>query len=131
MAWGRGRSKFEFAERRGDVLLLEREVPLGRIEGQVVDEQGTIKQGASVHIRLADEPSQYFGLLTDEQGRYALSLPVGHYQVEWGVQYRQRKAVEVKAGETVIQNGTRHAWRNPSSEPCQIIGLLVGAERSY
>ncbi len=38
--------------------------------------------------------------------------------------------VEVKAGDAVIQNGTRHAWRNPGSEPCKIIGLLVGAERS-
>jgi mannose-6-phosphate isomerase-like protein (cupin superfamily) len=35
--------------------------------------------------------------------------------------------VEVHAGDTVIQNGTRHAWRNRGSEPCRIVVVLVGA----
>lgn len=35
----------------------------------------------------------------------------------------------LKAGDCVIQNGTRHAWRNRSSEKCVIAVALVGAER--
>ena len=35
--------------------------------------------------------------------------------------------VEVGPGDAVIQNGTRHAWRNPYDEPCQMVVVLVGA----
>jgi mannose-6-phosphate isomerase-like protein (cupin superfamily) len=37
--------------------------------------------------------------------------------------------VLLKAGDCVIQNGTRHAWHNRSSEKCVIGVALVGAER--
>lgn len=39
------------------------------------------------------------------------------------------KAVLVKAGDSVIQNGTRHAWRNRSDEPCVLAAVMIGAER--
>lgn len=38
--------------------------------------------------------------------------------------------VLLKAGDCVVQNGTRHAWRNRSSQNCVIAGTSVGAERS-
>jgi mannose-6-phosphate isomerase-like protein (cupin superfamily) len=38
--------------------------------------------------------------------------------------------VELGPGDTVVQNGTRHAWRNPFSEPCRMVVFLVGAERT-
>ncbi len=34
---------------------------------------------------------------------------------------------ELSAGDTVVQNGTRHAWRNPYDEPCLMVGVIVGA----
>jgi hypothetical protein len=37
--------------------------------------------------------------------------------------------VLLKAGDCVIQNGTRHAWHNRSSEKCIIAFSLVGADR--
>lgn len=37
--------------------------------------------------------------------------------------------VELGPGDTVVQNGTRHAWRNPFEEPCQLVVVLVGAHR--
>jgi quercetin dioxygenase-like cupin family protein len=37
--------------------------------------------------------------------------------------------VHLKAGDTVIQSGTRHAWRNHGSEPCRMVVCLVGAHR--
>jgi mannose-6-phosphate isomerase-like protein (cupin superfamily) len=38
--------------------------------------------------------------------------------------------VHLRAGDTVVQNGTRHAWRNKSSEPCRMVVFLLGAHRS-
>jgi mannose-6-phosphate isomerase-like protein (cupin superfamily) len=40
------------------------------------------------------------------------------------------KEVHLRAGDCVIQNGTRHAWRNRTSEPTLIFVTLLGAERS-
>lgn len=34
---------------------------------------------------------------------------------------------ELGPGDTVIQNGTRHAWRNPYDETCVLVVVLVGA----
>lgn len=35
----------------------------------------------------------------------------------------------VKAGDVVIQNGTRHAWRNKTDQPCVMAVSLIGAPR--
>jgi mannose-6-phosphate isomerase-like protein (cupin superfamily) len=35
--------------------------------------------------------------------------------------------VRLKRGEAFVQNGTRHAWRNPSSSPATLAVVLVGA----
>ncbi|MFF0490479.1 cupin domain-containing protein [Nocardia sp. NPDC004068] len=35
----------------------------------------------------------------------------------------------LRAGDVVVQNGTRHGWRNHGTEPCVIVGVAVGAER--
>ena len=32
-------------------------------------------------------------------------------------------------GDTVVQNGTRHAWRNKGRKPCRLVFCLVGAHR--
>lgn len=37
--------------------------------------------------------------------------------------------VLLKQGDTYIQNGTRHAWRNRSDAPCVIAVVMVGAVR--
>lgn len=34
---------------------------------------------------------------------------------------------ELRPGDTVVQNGTRHAWRNPYDEPCLMVVVIVGA----
>ena len=39
------------------------------------------------------------------------------------------KEVLIKAGDTVVQNGTRHAWHNKGSEPCSMLVCLIGAHR--
>lgn len=37
--------------------------------------------------------------------------------------------VELGPGDTVVQSGTRHAWRNRGDEPCTMVVVLVGAHR--
>jgi mannose-6-phosphate isomerase-like protein (cupin superfamily) len=37
------------------------------------------------------------------------------------------QTVPLNAGDCVVQNGTRHAWRNTSSAPCLMAYALVGA----
>lgn len=39
------------------------------------------------------------------------------------------KQVLLKAGDCVVQNGTRHAWHNRSAEKCVIAVCLLGAQR--
>jgi mannose-6-phosphate isomerase-like protein (cupin superfamily) len=36
--------------------------------------------------------------------------------------------VNLAAGDTLVQNGTRHAWRNPFDEPCVLVIVLIGAQ---
>ena len=38
--------------------------------------------------------------------------------------------VHLRAGDCVVQNGTRHAWRNRSSEPAVLFVALLGATRA-
>lgn len=38
--------------------------------------------------------------------------------------------VTLKPGDTVVQNGTRHAWRNRTSEPAVLVVVLIGAKRN-
>jgi len=39
--------------------------------------------------------------------------------------------IVLKAGDCVIQNGTRHAWHNRSSQRCVVAFSLVGAQREH
>lgn len=39
------------------------------------------------------------------------------------------ETVRLRAGDTLVQNGTRHAWHNRGTEPCVVVACLVGAER--
>ena len=38
--------------------------------------------------------------------------------------------VELGPGDTVVQNGTRHAWRNPFDAPCVMVVVLSGAHHA-
>lgn len=38
--------------------------------------------------------------------------------------------IHLRAGDTVVQNGTRHNWHNRGTVPCQMVLCMVGASRS-
>jgi mannose-6-phosphate isomerase-like protein (cupin superfamily) len=35
----------------------------------------------------------------------------------------------LRCGDTLVQNGTRHAWRNRSGQPCRLLVVMLGAAR--
>jgi hypothetical protein len=37
--------------------------------------------------------------------------------------------VSLRQGDCVVQNGTRHRWRNPLPEPCLMAFISVGGKR--
>ena len=39
------------------------------------------------------------------------------------------KEVHLKAGDSVVQNGTRHAWINRSNDICVLFAVMIGAKR--
>jgi mannose-6-phosphate isomerase-like protein (cupin superfamily) len=39
------------------------------------------------------------------------------------------RTVHLRQGDCVVQNGTRHRWRNPLSEPCLMAFVLIGGVR--
>lgn len=38
--------------------------------------------------------------------------------------------IHLRQGDTIVQNGTRHRWRNPLAEPCLMAFISVGGKRS-
>jgi hypothetical protein len=38
--------------------------------------------------------------------------------------------VTLRTGDTVVQNGTRHRWKNPFEEPCLLAVFLIGAHHA-
>jgi hypothetical protein len=38
--------------------------------------------------------------------------------------------VTLRAGDTVVQNGTRHSWQNHGTVPCEIVVFVLGVERN-
>jgi quercetin dioxygenase-like cupin family protein len=37
--------------------------------------------------------------------------------------------VQLRQGDCVVQNGTRHAWRNKATQPCVMAAAAIGAQR--
>lgn len=38
--------------------------------------------------------------------------------------------VHLKTGDSLVQNGVRHAWRNHGAKPCSLVVTIVGAEKA-
>ncbi len=75
--------------------------------------------GLAAHLE-ADNPGMHTTNTIDFE--YVLSGEV------W-LELDDGKEVHLRAGDTVVQNGTRHAWRNKHSEPCRLVVCLIGAHR--
>jgi quercetin dioxygenase-like cupin family protein len=67
----------------------------------------------------------------DHRGMHTTDTVDFEYVISGEVWLELDNGVEVhlRAGDTVVQNGTRHAWRNRGSQPCRMVTILVGAHR--
>ena len=88
------------------------EAAMGEIEAKL--------PGLMAHMEL-DEPGMHTTDTTDYEivlsGTIVLELDDG-------------AEVTLSPGDTVVQNGTRHRWRNPGTEPAVLGVVLVGAHRT-
>ena len=48
---------------------------------------------------------------------------------EASLELDNHETVLLRAGDTVVQNGTRHAWHNTSDQPCVMATTIIGATR--
>ena len=48
---------------------------------------------------------------------------------EVSLELDNEEQVALRAGDTIVQNGTRHAWRNLSDRPCVMATAIIGATR--
>ncbi|HTU99628.1 MAG TPA: cupin domain-containing protein [Luteitalea sp.] len=39
------------------------------------------------------------------------------------------ETVHLRAGDVLVQNGTRHSWHNHGAEPCVVVACLIGTPR--
>lgn len=88
---------------------LDIEAALGEMEGKL--------PGLAAHME-PENPGMHTTATIDYEyvvsGRVVLELDDGATR-------------ELSAGDTVVQNGTRHAWRNPYDEPAVMVVVLIGA----
>jgi mannose-6-phosphate isomerase-like protein (cupin superfamily) len=49
------------------------------------------------------------------------------YEGEIWLELDDAKTIHLNRGDVVVQNGTRHAWRNESSKPATMLFFLNGA----
>jgi mannose-6-phosphate isomerase-like protein (cupin superfamily) len=89
------------------------------LEAALVEMEAALP-GMAAHMEV-DNPGMHATDTVDFE--YVLS---GHVRLELD----DGATVELGPGDTVVQNGTRHAWRNPYDEPCQMVVVLVGAPRA-
>jgi mannose-6-phosphate isomerase-like protein (cupin superfamily) len=88
--------------------------------------------GAAVTQLEQDCPGLLGALESMETGMHTSDTIGFEYVVsgEVDLELDEGEMVRLRAGDTLVQNGTRHAWHNPGSEPCVVMACLVGAERS-
>jgi mannose-6-phosphate isomerase-like protein (cupin superfamily) len=84
---------------------------------------------AAEHLRVSPELAALFepdapGMHTTDTVDYAIVL-----EGEIWLELDDDELVHLARGDVVVQNGTRHAWRNRSGEPATVAFVNVGAER--
>jgi mannose-6-phosphate isomerase-like protein (cupin superfamily) len=82
------------------------------------------EQGVDMQENWRKQYGDDFGMHTTNTVDYNIVLSGEIWmEVDDGVE------VHLKTGDCLIQNGTRHAWRNKSSENCVMASVLIGAKR--
>jgi hypothetical protein len=90
-------------------------------------------EGLDVEAGLAEVEAALPGLIAhmepDNPGMHTTATIDFEYVVSGRVvlELDDGATVELGPGDTVVQNGTRHAWRDPFDEPATLVVVLIGA----
>jgi len=91
------------------------------VETVVLPDDGSAPAGGvteGLHQREGDSPGMHItpslDLIAVVEGEVWMELSGG-------------ETVHLKAGDYLVQNGTRHAWHNPTSTPARLAVVVVGA----
>lgn len=93
----------------------------------------TVPEGLDLPTAIAEVEEKLPGMAsfseTDEPGMH--TTPTIDFEVvlsgECVLELDDGAEVELKAGDSVVQNGTRHRWHNRGKEPCQLAVFILGA----
>jgi len=99
ITWGREGG----SERQGDLVLVDRDAGIGKVQGRLVWEEGeeSISRGI-VSFQSLDVEDLLVQVETDQEGRYVVDLPEGDYRVETtdiGISQGESPVIEVRGGE--------------------------------
>lgn len=95
-----------------------------------------VVEGIDVEAAFAEFNDRLPGMVEflepDDPGMHTTDTVDFDYVVSGEVYVELDDGAEVllKAGDCVVQNGTRHRWNNRSDQPCTIVVALVGANRT-
>jgi len=102
----------------------------------VPPEQTAQPENFDWELALKEVEKKFPGLLAylepDSPGMHATNTIDFEYVISGDVFLELDDSVEIhlRPGDTVVQNGTRHAWCNKGTEPCRMVVCMIGANRS-
>ena len=92
-------------------------------------------EGIDIGAELADLQATLPGLMShmepDNPGMHTTTTIDVEYVISGRIvlELDDGAKVELGPGDSVVQNGTRHAWRNPFDEPATVLVVLIGATK--
>jgi quercetin dioxygenase-like cupin family protein len=101
-----------------------------RIKVVAFPPSGTAEERRSM-IPTDPQATRYVSYDADGSGMHSTETVDVGYILDGEVYLELDDGAEVllRAGDTVVQNGTRHNWHNRTDQPCTIIFAILGAAR--
>lgn len=92
------------------------------LDQELADQEGHLYQPGFHDVFEVDNPGMHTTHSVD-----FVTVTSGEIELELD----DNECVQLSAGDIVIQNSTRHAWRNMSDKPASIFAVLVGTAKEY
>ena len=119
-----------------NLLPTSRRLPVWNFTVQPDTESSMMPENFDIETAIAEVEEKLPGMAehleTDNPGMHTTDTVDYEFVISGEVVLELDDGAEVtlKPGDTVVQNGTRHAWRNRTNEPAVLVVVLIGAKRS-